>query len=253
MSEPGSPFLSTRSSAATPTSDRVLSSVRLLISAAVLCVSAAVSADPFTEICDQQLPPARVQVRAHFAAPAMSFALSVNEIKPLSGTTLPGVSLGLTRVETRVEHKVAFAMLQAVADGRTCARPQIDLTLALYHANIYVASELAGDDCLVAEVWHHELRHFGIWQETLTAAASELERLMQSHYEGMVLVGTEAEVRSQIEQDLRGRWAQEVEALVARGNIDQELLDARDAQEASGWCDGALSRLKTKPDRRRTD
>jgi len=242
-----------RCSATTATFDRHLKGIWLALSAAVLCVPAAVSAEPFTEICDQQLPPARVQVRAHFAAPTISFALSVSEIKPLSGTPLPGVSLGLTRVETRVERKVAFNLLQAVGDGRTCARPQIDLTLELYRANIYVASELAGDDCLVAEVWHHELRHFGIWQETLTTAASELERLMQSHYDGLVLLGTEAEVRGQIERDLRERWAREVEALVARGDIDHELLDAHDAQEATAWCDGALSRVKPKPDRGRTD
>jgi hypothetical protein len=253
MSKPGFRLLPMRASAATAPLDGHSKNVRLLLLAAALCVPAAVSAEPFTEICDQQLPPARVQVRAQFAAPAISFALSVSEIKPLSGTTLPGVSLGLTRVETRVERKVAFNLLQGVGDGRTCARPQIDLTLELYRANIYVASELAGDDCLVAEVWHHELRHFGIWQETLSTAASELERLMQSHYDGLVLLGTKAEVRGQIDRDLRERWAQEIEALIARGNIDQELLDARDAQEAAGWCDGALSRLRGKPDRGQPD
>jgi hypothetical protein len=38
--------------------------------------------------------------------------------------------------------------------------------------------------------------------------------------------------REQIQNGLRGRWAHEIEALTARGNIEHELLDARDAQEA---------------------
>jgi hypothetical protein len=218
--------------------------MRILFAAGLWAASVVVSAEPFTEICNQQLPPARVHVRTHFAAPVISFALSASQIKPLAGTALPGVSLGLTQVETRVDQHVAFDMLRATVDGRICARPQIDLTLVLDRADIHVASELIGNDCLIDKVWHHELCHFAIWQETLSTAASEVERLMQSHYEGLVLLGTEDEVREQIQDDLRGRWAQEIEALTARGNGEQELLDARDAQEAPAWCDGALSRLQ---------
>lgn len=220
--------------------------MRILLAAVLWAAAFPLSAEPFTEICAQQLPPARVQVRAQFAEPKISFALSAQQIKPLSGTPLPGVSLGLTRVETRVQQQVAFDMLRATADGRLCARPQIVLTLVLHRADVYVASELAGEDCLVAAVWHHELRHFAIWQETLNAAASELERMMQSHYHGVVLLGGEEEVRGQIERELQGRWADEVEALVARGDIEHQLLDARDAQEAPGWCDGALPRLQAR-------
>jgi hypothetical protein len=73
--------------------------------------------------------------------------------------------------------------------------------------------------------------------------AAELERLMQAHYDGLVLLGTEAEVRAEVDRDLRGRWANEIETLSARGEIEHELLDARDAQNDSGWCDGALRRM----------
>jgi hypothetical protein len=62
----------------------------------------------------------------------------------------------------------------------------------------------------------------------------------------VVLLGGEEEVRGQIERELQGRWADEVEALVARGDIEHQLLDARDAQEAPGWCDGALPRLQAR-------
>jgi hypothetical protein len=218
--------------------------MRIIFAAALLGAASPLSAEPFADICDQQLPPARVEVRAHVAAPKVSFALSAAEIRSLSGTGLPGVSLGLTRVETRVERQVAFNMLRATGDGNVCARPQIQLTLVVHRADVYVASELAGEDCLVAAVWHHEMRHFGIWQETLSAAASELERMMRAFYDGAVLLGGEDEVRGQIGRDLDRRWADEVEALIARGKIEHELLDARDARDASTWCDGALPRME---------
>jgi hypothetical protein len=200
-------------------------------------------AEPFIDVCNQQLPPAQVQVGTSVAEPRISFSLSAKEIRPLSGTALPGVSLGLTRVDKRVEQQIAFFTLRQELDGRVCARPRIDITLALRNVDMYVARELSGDDCLVGAEWRHELRHYAIWQETLAAAAAEVERLMQRHYDGAVLAGSEEEIRAQIESDLRGRWAREVEALIARANVEHELLDGRDALSYGEWCDGALKRL----------
>jgi hypothetical protein len=199
-------------------------------------------AEPFIDLCNQQLPPARVQVTATVAEPRISYALSAKEIAPLSGIGLPGVSLGLTRVDRRVEQQVAFFTLRQSSDGRVCARPSIDVTVALRNVDIYVARELVGDDCLVGEVWHHELRHYAIWQETAADAAAELERLMQRHYDGVVLTGSEDEIRTQVENDLRVRWARELDALIARGDVEHELLDGRDAVNHAQWCDGALRR-----------
>lgn len=200
-------------------------------------------AEPLPDQCDRQLPPAHIEVRARFAEPAISYALSAREIKPLSGTTLPGVSLGLTQVHRRVEQRVSLSTLRSKLDGRACARPHIELTLALYQARVYVASELAGNDCAVAAVWHHELRHFAIYQETLMDTAREVEALMRAHYEGLVLTGTEDEILDQIERDLEQRWLREIDTLSARGNIEHELLDVRDAQNDAAWCDGAVQRL----------
>jgi hypothetical protein len=215
-----------------------------LLSAALLWAAPLpLLAEPLPDLCNRQLPPAHIEVRARFAEPAISFALSAQEIKPLAGTTLPGVSLGLTEVRTRVEKRVSLATLRSRLDDRVCARPHIELTLALYQARVYVASELAGDDCLVAAVWHHELRHFAIYQETLMDTAREVEGLMRAHYEGLVLTGTEDEVLDRIERDLQERWQREIDTLSARGNIEHELLDARDAQNDAVWCDGAMLRL----------
>ena len=133
----------------------------------------------------------------------MSFALGAREIKSLSGITLPGVSLGLTQVETRVDNRVSLSLLRSVVDGRACARPDIELTIVLHRAHVYVARELVGNDCAVAAVWHHELRHFAIYQETLNEAASEVERLMRAHYEDLILFGTEEEIRAQVAHEVQ--------------------------------------------------
>jgi hypothetical protein len=217
--------------------------MRFLITALLWAAPLLASAEPLMDLCERQLPAAHIRVRASFAEPEISFALGAREIEPLAGATHPGVSLGLTQVETRVEQRVSLSTLRTNGDPRVCARPQIELTLMLHRARIHVARELVGNECAVAAVWHHELRHFGIYQETLIAAASDVERLMLNYYDGVVLVGTEDEVLAQIERDLRERWAREIDALTARGNIEQELLDARDAQYDETLCDGALQRL----------
>jgi len=85
-----------------------------------------------------------------------------------------------------------------------------------------VARELVGNECAVSVVWHHELRHFAIVQESLATTASELERMMRAYYDGAVLVGSEAETQEQIEREFRGRWTTEFETLQARGNLAHE-------------------------------
>jgi hypothetical protein len=219
----------------------------LLLSVALLAAAAPPGrADPFAQHCDQALPPARIQVRASFAEPAISFDLTAAQIKPLSQTTQPGVSFGLTQVETRVEQRVAVQALASRIDQRLCGRPDIDLTLALHGARIHVARELLGNDCAVAAVWHHEMRHFAIYQETLTEVAAEVERLMLGHYRDMVLIGTEREIRDEIQRDLRERWAREIEVLQRRGNAEHEALDARDGAVDEAVCGGALARLASR-------
>jgi len=220
--------------------------MRTVVLALLLAAPFPLSAEPLPDQCDRQLPPPNVQVRATFAAPAMSFELSAREIKSLSGITLPGVSLGLTQVETRVDNRVSLSMLRSVVDGRACARPDIQLTIVLQRARVYVARELVGNDCAVAAVWHHELRHFAIHQETLNETAGEVERLMRSHYEDEILFGTEDEIRTQIAHDVQTRWMHEIDALRSRGDIEHELLDARDADSSATWCDGALLRLEAR-------
>jgi hypothetical protein len=199
--------------------------------------------DPFVEACARELPPLRIQVRASFAEPAISFDLTAAQLKPLSRTAQRGVSLGLARVETRVEQRVSVQALASKTDQRLCGRPDIDLTLALDRARIHVARELVGNDCAVAAVWHHELRHYAIYQETLSEVAAEGERLMQGHYRDAVLLGTEHEIREELQRDLRERWSREIEALGWRGNAEHEALDARDGRIDEAACDGALARL----------
>jgi hypothetical protein len=220
----------------------------------VLCATPLlVWAESLVEYCNRQLPPAQVEVRTALADPSISFEMSAAQIEQMARTGRTEIHLGLTQVETHMEPRVAFAILSSAAGQRLCARPRIEVTLALDRARVHVARELVGDECAVAAVWHHELRHFAIVQESLASTASELERMMRAYYDGAVLLGSEAEARGQIEREFRGRWASEFETLQARGNLAHEALDAQEAQAESTVCDGALARLasrlsrKTKP------
>jgi hypothetical protein len=220
--------------------------MRILLLVLLAAAPVSLSAEPLPDQCDRELPPLRVQVRATFAEPAMSYALSAQEIKSLSGMTLPGVSLGLTQIETHVDTRLSLPMLRSKVDGRVCARPHIQLTISIPSARVYVARELVGNDCAVAAVWHHEMRHFAIHQETLNDTASEVERLMRAHYGDLIMFGREHEIRAQIAHDVQVRWMREIDVLTARGNIEHELLDARDSENTSTWCDGALLRLEAR-------
>jgi hypothetical protein len=202
-----------------------------------------VRAESLAEFCDRKLPAAQIEVRTVVAEPSISFELSAAQIEKTARTGRPQVHFGLTQVETHLEQRVAFATLTSADGRRLCARPRIELTLALDRAQVHVARELVGDECAVAAVWHHELRHFAISQESLAATAGELERMMRAYYNGAVLVGSEAEAQEQVEREMRGRWALEFEALQARGNLAHEALDIQDAQAEATLCDGALARL----------
>jgi hypothetical protein len=200
-------------------------------------------AESLAEFCNRQLPPAQVEVRTAFAEPSISFDFGAAQIEQMASTGRPEVHFGLTQVETHMEPRVSFATLSSASGQRLCARPRIEVTLALDRARVNVARELVGNECAVAAVWHHELRHFAIVQESLATTASELERMMRAHYDGAVLVGSEAEAQEQMEREFRGRWTREFETLQARGNLAHEALDVQDAQAESTLCDGALARL----------
>jgi len=200
-------------------------------------------AESLAEFCNRQLPPAQVEVRTAFAEPSISFDFGAAQIEQMAHTEKPRVHFGLTQVETHMDPRVSFAVLSSAAGQRLCARPHIEVTLALDRARVNVARELVGDECAIAAVWHHELRHFAIVQESLSTTAGELERMMRAYYDGAVLLGSEAEAQDQIERDFRGRWASEFETLQARGNLAHEALDAEDAQAQATVCDGALIRL----------
>jgi len=200
-------------------------------------------AESLTDLCNRQLPPAQVEVRTAFAEPSISFDFSAAQIEQMAHAGKPQVHFGLTQVETHMEPRVSFAVLSSAAGQRLCARPHIEVTLALDRARVNVARELVGDECAIAAVWHHELRHFAIVQESLATTAGELERMMRAYYDGAVLVGSEAEAQRQIEGEFRGRWVLEFETLQARGNLAHEALDAEDAQAQETVCDGALVRL----------
>jgi len=210
----------------------------------VLCATPLLGwAESLVEFCNRQLPIAQVEVRTALAEPSISFDFGAAQIEQMARSGRSDVHLGLTQVETHMDPRVSFAILSSAAGQRLCARPHIEVTLALDRARVNVARELVGDECAVAAVWHHELRHFAIVQESLASTAGELERMMRAYYDGVVLVGSEAEAQEQIERDFRERWTLEFETLQARGNLAHEALDAQDAQAEATVCDGALARL----------
>lgn len=218
-------------------------SMRALIAWLLLTTPLLGRTESLGEFCDRQLPPAQVEVRVTFDEPLISFVLTAAQIKQMASTAQAGVHFGLTQVETRMERRVSFVTLRDAADRGLCARPRIELTLALRRAQVFVARELVGNECAVAAVWHHELRHFAISQESVSATAGELERMMRAHYNGAVLLGSESEVQEQIEREMRERWALEFEALQTRNNQAHADLDAQDAQADEALCHGALARL----------
>jgi len=217
--------------------------MRALIVCLLCATPLLVWAESLPEFCNRQLPPAQVEVRTAFAEPSISFDFSAVQIEQMARTRRAEVHFGLTQVETHMEPRVSFAILSSAGGQRLCARPRIEVTLALDRARVNVARELVGNECAVSLVWHHELRHFAIVQETLGSTAGELERMMRAYYDGLVFVGSEAEAQEQIEREFRGRWTSEFETLQARGNLAHEALDAQDAQAESTLCDGALARL----------
>jgi hypothetical protein len=217
--------------------------MRVLI-VCVLCATPLLGrAESLAEFCNRQLPPAQVLVRTSFAEPSISFEMGAAQIEQMARTGQPEVHFGLTQVETHMEPRVSFATLSSAGGQRLCGRPRIEVTLALDRARVNVARELVGNECAVSVVWHHELRHFAIVQESLATTASELERMMRAYYDGAVFLGSEAETQERIEREFRGRWTLEFETLQARGNLAHEALDAQDAQAESTLCDGALAHL----------
>lgn len=76
-------------------------------------------------------------------------------------------TIGLTQARLGYEFTLESRGLEDRRGGRVCARPSIQLVFSATPMTVYVARELADDDCRRSAIRDHELKHVAVYRDYL--------------------------------------------------------------------------------------
>lgn len=191
-----------------------LSSVHLLTVS--LLSAPALAQDPsdrWQALCEAQLPPTVVEVKAEPAPVRHRSDRSVADLMQIQ--RLPqenAFTLGLT--ELQLGTRIAFRgpTLSHPRERLVCMRPAITVTLSLDPHVVSVASEFEQGSCAHRHILAHEMRHVQVNQLTLSTAAARMREGMQRSFGNKVYYGEAQELQERLTRHIREQWLPWVQA-----------------------------------------
>jgi len=195
------------------------------------------------ELCAAELSAGVVRVQTQHASPQVTFAHTAREILEQLGGRHGAVALGLTQTSTSLAMEVVLHRVTLEDGATSCARPEIDITLAHATVDVMLAREIEHDGCVARAVLEHEMTHVAIEREALDRAAETLATQMRESYRDRVFFGDETEISAQLAQEFDQRWAPALDALLRVSNAKHAEYDERDSYGDKEACQGALIRI----------
>jgi hypothetical protein len=150
------------------------------VASVIVCpLQASAQADSFADRCTKLTRDASVTVEFEDREVATDETQSVQALTARSGKAAGGPNqvYGLTHAKPTVHLNV---VVRTISDGsgRTCAMPDIALTLGFSEFVVYLASELT-DPCRREVIRAHEQEHVNTWKSHLRASANMLPGLLR--------------------------------------------------------------------------
>lgn len=138
---------------------------------------------------------ARITVAFEDAAVLRDNNRTLEELKNLSRQTSgPHHQVfGLTQAQAGTRYAVRVATLTD-AQGRVCAAPSLEVTIAVKGLTVYLARELT-NPCKRAIVDEHEMEHVAVWRNHLRAGARLLEPILREQLREPLLFASAQEMQ----------------------------------------------------------
>jgi hypothetical protein len=207
--------------------------------AAFGCVGA--HAEPTTTqpaACAGRLPAAEIRVHVRHGIPHVHYERSAKEIWQLLGARPDTIALGLT--ETHTALSLELALHSQSANGQTCARPRIDVTMSHARIEVMLAREIQHESCVAELVLAHEMQHVAIERDALEFAARELQARMRQYYDERIYLGSVTQIVQQLTREHELHWAPQARRLLRTILARHGEHDEHDADADRQACEGAL-------------
>ena len=152
--------------------------------------------------------------------------------------------LGLTKTESRIEVKLAGAILQDAASGYECVAPQITVRLFYDPVVIYVGREFPAGSCSYAQILAHELRHMKVYLDHLPVVETAVRAALAHRFEAKPLYAPSGTARSALEHEVNSGWLPYIKAEMAKVELQQEAIDSvQEYARLGASCNGEITRI----------
>ena len=129
------------------------------------------------------LPPGHYEVLAVPVAFQEDFGESLRALSSMhEAAQLNHRTVGLTQARLSYESTLESKGLEERWGGRVCARPHVRVVFAAVPMTVYVARELAGDDCRREMIREHEMRHVAVYRTYLEEIVDRARRELPAVY-----------------------------------------------------------------------
>ena len=154
------------------------------------------------------------------------------------------VVLGLTKIQSRVEIKLAGPVLQDIASGYECVAPQITVRLFYDPVVIYVGREFPVGSCSYDQILAHELRHLKAYLNHLPVVETTVRAALAHRFEAKPLYAPSGTARSAFAHEVNSGWLPYIKAEMAKVELQQEAIDsAQEYARLGASCKGEINRI----------
>jgi hypothetical protein len=222
-----------------------IASVLLLAQILFLSGSAWAARTPFQVRCEDDIGKTVSLLTARENGYSLNHDLSYQALTKMKQ---PGranaVVLGLTKTQSRVEIKLAGALLQDAASGYECVAPQITVRLFYDPVVIYVGREFPVASCSYQQILAHELRHLKVYLDHLPVVEIAVRAALAHRFEAKPLYAPSGTARSALEHEVNSGWLPYIRAEMAKVELQQEAIDsAQEYARLGASCKGEINRI----------
>ena len=207
--------------------------------------SASAARTPFQARCEDDIGQTVSLLTARQSGYSLNHDLSYRALTRMKEPGLANtVVLGLTKTQSRIEIKLAGAVLQDAVSGYECVAPQITVRLFYDPIVIYVGREFPVDGCAYGQILAHELRHMKVYLDHLPVVEKLVRAALAHRFEAKPLYAPSGTARSTLEHEVNSGWLPYIKAEMAKVELQQAQIDsAQEYARLKASCNGEINRI----------
>lgn len=216
-----------------------------LVTASLLSASAqAAERTPFQIRCEDDIGKTVSLLTARQSGYTLAHHLTTKALTRMKDPGEPNVKvLGLTKTESRVEIKLAGAVLQDTASTYECVAPQISVRIFYAPIVIYVGSEFTPGSCAYQQILAHEMRHLRAYLDHLPIVEQLVRAALEHRFQNRPLYAPSGTASAALGHEIDSGWLPYIKFEMAKVELQQNAIDSpQEYARLGASCNGDIAR-----------